>query len=261
MPRRAWSNHAGIVTGAASGIGEAIASRLARAGAHVCLVDSDIDGLKAVESELVSEGANVCTAAADVRDETAIGDIVTEFTRQRHLAFVVASAGITGEGTAEAVTRQSWDEVLAVNLTGVWLTCRAAIPSLRSGGGGSIVMISSIAGTTGLPGVASYAAAKGGVIALARQMARDYADVNIRVNAVCPGPIATPLVEKAYAERGIALSEAGESVPIGRLGDVGDVATLVQHLVGPDGTWMTGQAITVDGGMSALIAGSERRRR
>lgn len=246
----------GVVTGAAGGIGAAIAERLADAGASILLLDADGEKLTRRFGERSGASGNVELAQIDVRDEAALGSVIDTFAAGRSLDFLVASAGISGEGRATEVTQERWETVIGVNLTGVWLSASHVARHMEKSGGGSIVMISSVAGAIGLPGVAAYSAAKGGVIALARQMARDYAGADIRVNAICPGPIPTDLVTTAYAARGISLDVAAAQVPLGRLGSTDDVAALAELLVGPRGAWITGEAIAVDGGMSHLVAGA-----
>jgi NAD(P)-dependent dehydrogenase (short-subunit alcohol dehydrogenase family) len=250
------SGRVGLVTGAASGLGAATAARLARAGADVGLVDMDADGLERLRGTLHAEGLAVASAVADVRDEESLARAADEACGERAMDFVVACAGIAGEGRADEISVQDWNRVLAIDLTGVWLTARLGVERMQAPAGGSIVMVSSIAGTVGLPGIAAYAAAKGGVVALARQMARDFAEMNIRVNAVCPGPILTPLVEEAWGARGVSIEEGASGIPLRRLGQPDDIAALAHLLVGPDGTWITGETITVDGGISQLIGGA-----
>ncbi|MGI9645610.1 MAG: SDR family NAD(P)-dependent oxidoreductase, partial [Ilumatobacteraceae bacterium] len=158
-----------------------------------------------------------------------------------------------------------WNRVIRINLTGVWLSVKFAIPHMVTGGGGSLVLQASVGGVIGVPGIASYAAAKAGVIGLTRQMAVDYGPDNIRVNAICPGTVPTPLVRATYEKRGgfssTAAAPADASIdelieaavvrhPIGRLGTVDDIAQLALHLASDESSWTTGADHIIDGGMS-----------
>ena len=181
------------------------------------------------------------------------------------LDVVYANAGIAGAGRAADLEVEDWDRVIAVNLTGVWLSIKYAIPHLVEAGGGSLVLQGSVGGVIGVPGIAPYAAAKAGVIGLARQMAVDYGPDNIRVNAICPGTVPTPLVRATYEKAGgfAAVADVGPGAgiddmiaaavvrnPLGRLGTTADIANLALYLASDESSWVTGAAITIDGGMS-----------
>lgn len=243
---------AAVVTGAGSGIGLAIARRFAAEGARVACLDRDGDAAEAAARELGG-----LALAADVGVE---GEVEAAFERAAAelggLDVLVANAGIGGPGRADEIDREHWDRVLAVNLTGVWLCARAAIPRLRERGGGSIVLQGSIAALTGVRGVAAYAAAKGGVIALGRQMAIDYAADRIRVNVLCPGAVWTELTAATYERRGEGRGEqaraaAAARYPLGRLGEPEDIAAAAVYLAGDGSAWVTGVVLPVDGGLSA----------
>lgn len=169
------------------------------------------------------------------------------------------AAGIVGEGTALTTTPETWELVLAVNLTGTWHAARAVLPGMVARRRGSIVLLASTAAIAGVPGIAAYAAAKGGVTALTRQMAVDYAADGVRVNAICPGTIPTPLVERAWASRGrlehddaaaVAEQVAGQ-YPLRRLGRPDDCAALAAFLASDEAQWVTGTAIPLEGGLTS----------
>lgn len=242
------------VTGAGSGLGRAVAERFAAHGAAVLCSDRDAGPVARTVDAVRAAGG---TAVAHVGDVTVLEDGEAAVRRAVEdlggLDVVVANAGIPGEGRAHELSEADWARVIGVNLTGTFLTVRAALPHLMAQGSGSVVLQASIAGLIGLPNIAAYAAAKGGVVSLGRQLARDYAAHGIRVNVVAPGTIVTPLVEQAYRERhGDAMPEMlrrrAESVPLGRLGDVDDVAHAALYLASDWAGWVTGTVTTVDGG-------------
>jgi NAD(P)-dependent dehydrogenase (short-subunit alcohol dehydrogenase family) len=246
----------GVVTGADSGIGFEITSRLLRDGATVFAVDCRIENLK--EKYLMDPKAsdNIEIVMADVSSSDQMESLNNAvFARFGKIDFLVANAGVAAEGTAGEVAIETWNRALDINLSGVWKTVRAMLPSMQLKNSGSVVLIASVAGLVGLPNIAAYAASKGGVISLGRQMARDYAKHNIRINVICPGPIDTPLLRKAYESRQVAVSDAQKMIPLGRLGTTQDVSALAAFLVGSETTWMTGCTIPVDGGVASLVGG------
>ncbi|GAA1916451.1 SDR family NAD(P)-dependent oxidoreductase [Nocardioides hwasunensis] len=243
-----------LVTGAGSGLGRAIAVEYAVEGAAVLCSDRDAVGVQDVVAAIRGSGG---TATAHVGDVTSESDcaaaVALALAELGGLDVVVANAGIPGEGKAHEISLDDWSKVIGVNLTGVFLTVRAALPHLVGQGAGSIVLTASIAGLVGLPNIPAYAAAKGGVVALGRQLAREYAPDGIRTNVIAPGTILTPLVEDAFRQRhgdGIeeALSRRATAVPLGRLGSPEDVARAAVYLGSDASGWVTGTVLTVDGG-------------
>ncbi len=247
-----------LVTGAASGIGLASAERFAAEGARVVCVDVDEPRLAAAAKRVAASGGETHAIAADVSDAAAIAAAVEgAVERFGQLDVLMANAGIAGSGMAHSTPDELWERVIAVNLTGAFVTIRAVLPHMMERRAGSIVASASIAALSGVPAQAAYAAAKGGVAALTRQIAVDYAGYGIRINALCPATVVTPLVLEAYEQRGgdvdEMLRERGRDVPLGRLGDPLDVANLALFLASDEAAWMTGALLPVDGGLSAAM--------
>ena len=164
---------------------------------------------------------------------------------------LINSAGILGIGTAEDTSLEQWHRVLDVNLTGVFLGCRAAVGHMRRGGGGAIVNLSSFAGLRGLVGMVSYATSKGGVITLTQSLAKDHAADGIRVNAVCPGSVNTPMIAAVLAASDDPEARRARTIEgylIERLGEPTEIAATIAYLASDDASFITGQALPVDGG-------------
>lgn len=238
-----------IVTGAAQGIGQGIAVRAAAHGAAVICADIQDDDRTA--KAIAAEGAAVTRIVMDVRKADDWGRLISVAQSEHGGVDLLANvAGVVNKLSPDNVvelTEEAWDDVIATDLKGVWLGMRAAIPAMIARGGGRIVNISSLAAIRGLPNLASYSAAKGGVAALTRQVAVEFASQNILVNAIAPGTIDTPILGDITPEMKESFAEAHA---IKRLGTPEDVAAMVIHLFAPDSCFITGQLIPVDGGWS-----------
>lgn len=234
-----------LVTGAARGIGRAIAARLQREGAVVVINDILKDELEAALAAGV--GAMAIPADVSVRAQVqAMVDQVTE--RYGRLDIMVNNAGVEPKASLLEMTDEQWNHTIAVNLTGVFLgTQIAARHMVARGGGGRIIQIASIAGKNFLADRANYCASKAGVIGFTREAARELAPYGITVNAVCPGVIETEMTAASRANPAM-MEKWMREIPARRLGNVDEVAGLVAFLAGPDAEYITGQALNVDGG-------------
>ena len=242
-----------IVTGAASGIGQAAAERLAEEGAAVTVSDVDPAG-EQVAAAIVAAGGKAIFVKADVsRERDAERLVARTVARFGGLDGLVNNAGIRASGRVHETSLADWEKIMSIDLRGVYLCSRFAIPALLKQGGGSIVNLSSVSGVAGDYGMAAYNAAKGGVTNLTRNMALDYIRDGIRVNAVCPGSIRTPLLESAYQEIGYkeATRKFNAAYPPGHIGEPRDVAHLILFLVSDESRFISGANILIDGGITA----------
>ena len=235
-----------LITGAGTGIGKATAERMSADGAHV------IAGIIGEEERAVA--SDFTQRILDVRLQSdwdaALADCREQF---GGIDILVNNAGLLIEGTAEETSDATWDKIFDVNLKGLFRGCRAVIPQMRQRGGGAIVNLASIDALSGAIGHLAYSASKGGVTALTRSLATDHAVDNIRVNAVCPGTITTPMVEKMFKDTGDIDAARNASIakhPLGRLASAGEVASVIVFLCSNDASFITGQSVSVDGGRS-----------
>jgi NAD(P)-dependent dehydrogenase (short-subunit alcohol dehydrogenase family) len=249
-----------VVTGGASGIGEACSETLAREGAAVLVTDIDDALGQAVVERIAAEGGKAAYLHHDVRDEAAWPGVIAEAEKRfGRLDIMVANAGIGIMAPIETMTLADWQKQQAINLDGVFLSVKHAIPALRKAGGGSIVLMSSVAGLRGAPGLAAYSATKGGVRLLAKSVALEHAADKIRCNSVHPGIIATPIWGKiptgAQGNRRNApidpTERAAVAVPLTRVGEAQDIANGVLFLCTDAASYVTGQELVIDGGMTA----------
>lgn len=251
-----------LVIGGTSGIGMATAEALLLAGASVLAAGHAPAGAEAADAVLRAiDPARGAACLADVRDPAAMQDLVAQAERRYGgLDGLVYSAGVQTYGTVEAMPPEEWDAGLAVNLSGAFHACRSAIPSLRRRGGGAIVLVGSALAHAAVPGVAGYVACKAGLLGLARAMAVDHAPDRIRVNAVCPGAVDTPMWRgTAMRQPGgppieHRIAAAGRNYPLGRIGTPADAAAAILFLLGPGADFVTGAEVVVDGGRLAAYA-------
>ena len=252
-----------VVTGGSTGIGRATVERLARGGASVVFCSNDKPSIEAALGKMRALG-EVRGQLADVSRSGEMAALMTE-TGERFggIDLLANCAGIQRYGTAEDTEESVWDEVLAVNLKGCYLASRYAIPEMRRRGGGSIVHVSSVQALACQTNVAAYAASKGGLNALTRSMALDFAGDRIRVNAVCPGSVDTPMLRASAAQLGggraveQVVRDWGESHPLGRgygrVCSAAEVAEVIAFLLSDRASFVTGAEIKVEGGLLARL--------
>ena len=235
-----------LITGAASGIGAATARRFKKDGAQVAGLD--------LSGEQLDQAGLDAAVVADVSSADEVQHAIAEAARSLGgLDVVVSCAGVAGQGTVADTPLDEWERIFAVNVRGVFLTARAAIPHLREAGGGAIVNVASQLGLVAVPDNAAYCASKGAVVNLTRAMAIDHAPEGIRVNAVCPGPTWTPLTENTFAATAdpAAMKRTFEEMTLnGRMIEPEEIADAIAYLASPGATSTIGEILVVDGGYS-----------
>ncbi|HTZ09419.1 MAG TPA: glucose 1-dehydrogenase [Acidimicrobiales bacterium] len=243
-----------LITGAGSGIGQVAAGLFAAEGAAVVVADVDEPGAARTVEAVTGRGGRAVAVGADVADESGAASAVdAALAHFGGLQVVVNNAGIFpgDDGGLLDTPPGTWDRVMAVNLRGVWLCCRAAVPAMLEAGGGAIVNVASFVALMGAATAqVAYTASKGGVLAFTRELAVEYARRGIRANALCPGPVDTPLLAELLADPERRRRRLVH-IPMGRLGRPEEVARAALFLASDDASFMTGSALVVDGGITA----------
>ena len=242
MTEERFTGRRALVTGAGSGIGAAVARRLAAEGAELLLADAAGDRVRDVAGEL---GEAVGWVQLDVRDEDAVRAATGD------LDVLVNVAGIGSTTSAPDTPLDVWEDVFAVNARGTFLCCKHAIPGMVARGGGTVVNIGSVAGLVGLRNRAAYCASKGAVIALTRALAVDHVGDGVRVNVVCPGTVDSPWVQRLVHDAGESLDVLRARQPMGRLGTPEEIADAVLYLASDAAAFVTGSSFVIDGGLTA----------
>ena len=247
------TDRAAFVTGGASGIGRSIAHALAREGARVTIADLNAAGARAVAAEIEGAGGHAFAQPLDITDVAAVDAAVDAAAARSGLHILVNCAGWDKPMPFVDTTPEFWERILAINLKGPMACTRAALRHMIKQESGKIISIASDAGRVGSSGEAVYSAAKGGVIALTKTIAREVARHRINVNCVCPGPSDTPLFQTEFVAISPKLAESLKRViPWGRLGVPDDVAPAVVFLVSDDAGFITGQTLSVSGGLTMV---------
>jgi NAD(P)-dependent dehydrogenase (short-subunit alcohol dehydrogenase family) len=247
-------NKVAIVTGAAKGIGLAIAKKLSEAGALVVLADLDATATQEAAATLTNAEGVAC----DVRDENQVAQLVRETVeRHGHLDVMVSNAGIATVNPLVQMTLEEWRNVMAVDLDGVFLCTKHAGLAMAGNGGGSIINIASIKAFGGSPATGSYGAAKAGVVSLTKTAALELRGQGIRVNAICPGWIATDMVsdkkEELESVLGVDFGDVIDHIQGGRLGEPDEIAAVAVFLASDRSSFSSGSAYVVDGGATASL--------
>ena len=240
-------NLTAVVTGAGRGIGRAIALRLAQDGANIVCVSRTESNSQKVADEVAALGRKSWAVAVDVGDTEAVEVAVAKILEDTEgVNILVNNAGVTRDGLLMRMSEEDWDTVLDTNLKGAFTLTKALARSMRKAENARIINISSVVGLMGNAGQANYAASKAGLIGFTKSCAKEFAKSGITVNAIAPGFIATDMTDELSDKVKEAIKA---NIPMGELGEVGDIAEATAYLAGPGARYVTGQVLTVDGGM------------
>lgn len=239
-----------LITGAGSGIGRATALMFGREGAAVAINDLNMKGLEAVADEVRKLGAQVLPVPADVTDTGAVQNMVTKALAQfKRIDILVSNAAIADYRPFTEITEEVWDRVLTINLKGAFICTKAVIGGMIAQRSGSLIYVSSVGGTTGTPYHVHYSASKAGLIGLTKSLAKEVAQYGIRVNAVAPAAIDTPMGQRALSFfREVMPNLAALNPPLGRLGQPEDIAAACTYLASDEAGYVTGQVLSPNGG-------------
>lgn len=241
-----------LITGAAGGIGSSIARAFVREGAAVALLDRPGSRLEALEAELAASGGEVQAVEADLTHSSEIAGAVTRaVARFGRLTSLVNAAGLLRQGRVDEMAEQDWADLMAVNVTGVFLACKYAVPALKAAGGGSIVNLSSVSAFVGSDGSFAYSVSKGAVLSLTYGIAQELGPSGIRVNALCPGWVDAGFTHQAMqsaADPHLLEQQARDAHVLGRMATPGEIADAAVFLSSGAASFITGTALNVDGG-------------
>lgn len=237
-----------IVTGGAGGIGDAVCRRFADEGAQVWIVDSHADAAAALAKNICTTGGSAQWRAVNLSQRDEIAAFVAELTaREARIDVLVNNAGINRRGALLELRDADWQETFTVNLDALFHMCRAVLPQMIAQGGGAIVNTASQWGLHPAPGHIAYNTSKAAVAAFTLSLARDYAPHNVRVNAVCPGEVRTPMLESNLARSGRSLDELNALVPFGRIGEPAEIAATIAFLASDEAPYLCGSLLEITG--------------
>jgi NAD(P)-dependent dehydrogenase (short-subunit alcohol dehydrogenase family) len=243
------SEKVALIVGASAGIGRQTALAFAQSGARVMLAGRREQELKQLASQIAAQGGEAAYQSTDVTRATDVEQLVNEtITRFGRLDYAFNNAGILRSGPFTSLSERDWEDVIAVNLKGVWLSMKYEIPAMLATEGGAIVNMASVGGLVGTAGNSIYAASKGGVIAMSRAAAMEFVSQNIRINIICPGVVATELFMTLPEERQQQLLARH---PIGRAGTPEEIASAVVWLCSDEASFIVGHTMILDGGVTA----------
>lgn len=243
-----FQNKVAIVTGGAGGIGSAIATRLASEGATVIVSDVNVQAAEGVTKAIEAAGGKAFAMAADMGSGEACRGLVESVVRKfGRIDILVNNAGINRRGNLLALSEEDWHTSFAINLDSMFHLCRAVLPVMIQNGAGAIVNTASQWGLYPAPGHIAYNVTKAAVASFTQNLARDYAPQNIRVNAVCPGEIHTPMLEAGVIRSGRTIADLDKMVPFGRIGKPEEVAALVAFLASDEAAFMCGSLVEITG--------------
>lgn len=242
-----------VVTGGASGIGRATALRLASGGAGVVVADVNEHGAEAVAAAITEQGGRALAHAVDVTDAPAVKSMLERAVREMgKVDILVSNAGWDRAGPFADTDEEFWDRVIAINYRGHLATCHAVLPHMREQGHGRIVTVASDAGRVGSSGEVVYSGAKGAVIAFTKGLAREVARYGVNVNCVAPGLVDTPLLSGIAEGNEKLIAAIVRTIPLGRTGTPEEIAAAICFFASPDATYVTGQTLSVNGGLTML---------
>ena len=247
------SNKVALITGSTQGMGQSIAEEFAKNGARIIVTGRNSSKGQAVVDSIRGFGGDAHFIGADISIAHEVQNLITQAVAHfGKLDILVANAGILGLGSVTQTSLETWHQTINTNLNGVFYLCKYGIPELIKSGGGSIVINSSIAAYKSFPNHPAYCASKGALVPLTKSLAIDHAHQNIRVNCICPGPIDTPLLlnsAQAFPNPESAIENVKNATLLKRLGTGQDIANTALFLASDDSSWMTGSALTLDGGI------------
>jgi NAD(P)-dependent dehydrogenase (short-subunit alcohol dehydrogenase family) len=249
------ANKVAVITGAGSGIGRTTSLRFVAEGAKVVISDNNREGEDETLRQVKEIGGEAIIVSADIADPVQVKNLMMEAAANYgKIDILCNNAGIGSPSDARIteLEEDAWDLILGINLRGTFLCCKYGIPYLVRNGGGSIVNVASIIGLRANRNIpcTAYGVSKAGIVALTLQVSYHYAKDQVRVNAICPGPVHTPILEPTFDRDPDVKSRILDSVPLGRMGTTDDIANLILFLASDESSWMTGSIITIDGGRS-----------